>query len=244
MADKNMSYSAPTERLQILRTQSLASVVFQEIERMILEGELVGGDRINEKALAEQQGVSRGPIREACRRLEEAGLVEIKVNRGVFVRKLELEDVLEIFDIRTALFAFAGRILAQTVTNDEIGELDAMVRDMRAYVESGDVELYYPLNVAFHSKLLQFTRNRRLARLYDGMNKETYLYRRYSLALGENLKVSCDEHEAIVEALRGGNPTEIARIMRTHTISGRNRLLRTTPRGENRRFVDAWDDEI
>ena len=238
-----MPSSNSIEKLQILRTHSLASVVYQEIERMIVEGELQGGDRINEKVLAEQQGVSRGPIREACRRLEEAGLVEIKINRGVFVRKLAFDDVLEIYEIRAALFGFAGRIVAQVVTTAQIDELDALAGKMRAFVDAGDVESYYPLNLEFHALLMTFTGNKRLARLYESMNKELHLYRRRTLVVGSNLHASLEEHEEIVEALRSGNPTRISKAMRIHSLGGRNRLLRTTPREASPRFLDTWDDD-
>ncbi len=238
-----MAESDTFDKLHILRTQSLASVVYEEIERKIVEGELQGGDRINEKALAEQQGVSRGPIREACRRLEEAGLVEIKRNRGAFVRKLAFDDVIEIYEIRAALFGFAGRILAQVVTDAQIEQLDALLQKMRAFAESGDLESYYPLNLEFHSRLMAFTGNKRLARLYESMNKELHLYRRRTLIVGSNLKTSCDEHQAIVDAMRSGNPARISKAMRIHSMGGRNRLLRTVPRESAPRYLDPWDDE-
>ena len=131
MTEKQTNDSGPAETLQILRTQSLTTVVFQELERRIMEGELLSGERINEKQLAEEQGVSRGPIREACRRLEEAGLVEIKVNRGVFVRELKFIDLLEIYDIRAALFGFAGRVLARVVSMEQTEQLENLVERMR-----------------------------------------------------------------------------------------------------------------
>lgn len=237
-----MPESDTLEKLHILRTQSLASVVYQEIERMIVSGEMQGGDRINEKALAEQQGVSRGPIREACRRLEEAGLVEIKPNRGAFVRKLAFDDVLEIYEIRAALFGFAGRIVAQVMTAPQIDQLDALLTKMHAFAESGDVESYYPLNLEFHALLMTFTGNKRLARLYEAMNKELHLYRRRTLVVGTNLKASYDEHREIVEALRSGNPTRISKAMRIHSMGGRNRLLRSTPEATPR-YIDLWDDD-
>ncbi len=238
-----MPESNTLEKLHILRTQSLASVVYQELERMIVEGELQGGDRINEKALAEQQGVSRGPIREACRRLEEAGLVEIKPNRGAFVRKLVFDDVIEIYEIRAALFGFAGRILAQIITDPQIEQLEAVLKKMRAFAETGDVESYYPLNLEFHSLLTSFTGNKRLARLYENLNKELHLYRRRTLVVGSNLKESCDEHQEILDALRGGNPARISKAMRLHSMGGRNRLLRSIPREASPRFLDMWDDD-
>src|SRR5262245_432277 len=86
--------------LELLRSTSLATVIQEKIERMILEGELVAGQHLNELALAQSLGVSRSPVREACRKLEQAGLVEIINNRGMFVRRVDLQQALDIYAIR------------------------------------------------------------------------------------------------------------------------------------------------
>jgi DNA-binding GntR family transcriptional regulator len=84
--------------IALLQSSSLTSVVQQEIERAILEGEYEPGSKLIEAALAERLGVSRGPVREAFRMLEEAGLVRNEKNRGVFVRDIPIEEAVEIFD--------------------------------------------------------------------------------------------------------------------------------------------------
>src|SRR3546814_19342740 len=71
-----------------------------ELEGMIVSGELSGGDRLNETVLAERFGVSRGPVREACRGLERSGLIRFVANRGVFVREMNVKEALELFDVR------------------------------------------------------------------------------------------------------------------------------------------------
>ena len=86
--------------LQILQAHSLPSVVQAEIEQMIMGGELRAGQRINEAALAERFGTSRGPVREALRALEECGLVRAERNRGVFVREVTLAEADEVYDLR------------------------------------------------------------------------------------------------------------------------------------------------
>ena len=95
-----MDEIAPELALRIRRTQSLTSLVRQELDRMIENGELQSGDRLNEIALANRLGVSRGPIREAFRGLEQSGLVEVVGDRGVFVRQVELKEVVEIYEVR------------------------------------------------------------------------------------------------------------------------------------------------
>jgi len=237
--------SAPHQNLKILRTQSLSRVVFDSLEDAILTGKMEPGERINESAIAEKYGVSRGPVREACRRLEEAGLVDFIVNRGVFVKKLAFEDAVEIFQIRAALFAFAGRVLAHRITNEQIGVLDELIDEMEAAAARQDAGTYYERNLEFHASLMRFTGYRRLVRLYEGLNKELHVFRRRGLDDASNRETSSRQHRAIVEALRGGSPAYIARVMRNHSMSGINRTLRSMELSvEQRSSVSLdWDEE-
>src|ERR1700722_16032171 len=108
------------------RAETLSSLVAEELERMIIRGELQAGDRINESALAEMLSISRGPIREACRSLEKSNLVKVVTNRGVFVREMSVAQAAEIYDVRAHIFGLAGRLAASRVSLREIAELLAM----------------------------------------------------------------------------------------------------------------------
>ena len=231
-ADRPYEKSEAARRLDILRTQSLATLVLQELERMILEGELKAGERVNEKALAERQNVSRGPVREAVRRLEEAGLVEVVVNRGVFVRKLELEEALNVYDIRSALLGLAGQLLLERLDPDKIGYLYGLVDRMDVLAEARDLEAYYPLNLEFHAVLMEFTGNKRLAELDAAMAKELYLFRRRSLVTGSGLSASSGEHRQIVDALASGDAERATTLMRNHALAGKQRLFKALPESE------------
>ena len=221
----NTPQSPAAQTLEILRTHSLATIVLQELERMILSGEIKPGERINEKALAASQSVSRGPVREACRRLEQAGLVEIVVNRGVFVRRLKAKDAAELSDIRASLSGLAGRLLAENVSDEQFDHLADMVARMEALAERGDVEGYYPLNMEFHAAMLRYTGNDRLAEMCAAIDKELYLFRRISLDKGWGLRNSVKEHRKILEALHKRDPARLAKVMEQHAITGKRRLL-------------------
>jgi DNA-binding GntR family transcriptional regulator len=222
--------------------KSLATGIYGELESMIINGALGPGDRINEKSFADQRGMSRGPIREACRRLEEAGLVEFKVNRGFFVRVLDLEDVLEIYDVRAALFSHAGRILARRITNEQLDELADLHARMEAAVMAGEADLFYTLNRRFHSRIMAFTRNRHLADIYEGLDKELHIWRKRALILDGNVRASSHEHGLILDVLRNGNPSRIAQVLRDHSLAGRNRLLRTMP-DQLAHLQSHWDEQ-
>ncbi len=150
--------AVPHPTIALLQSSSLTSVVQQEIERRILQGELAPGAKLIEATLAEMLGVSRGPVREAFRMLEEAGLVRQEKNRGVFVRSIPLDEAIEIFDLRAAMDEVVGRCLAQSITPEQLREVRAMVEAMEKAVKAGAADAYHLLNLEFHDKLVELCR--------------------------------------------------------------------------------------
>jgi DNA-binding GntR family transcriptional regulator len=209
-------------RLKSRRTETLSSLVAEELERMIIRGELQAGDRINESALAQMFSISRGPIREACRSLEKSNLVRLATNRGVFVREMSVEQAAEIYVVRANLFGLAGRLAASRVNSRDIAKLRAMVEEME---EAKDIDAYYPLNVAFHACLVELSGNKRAADLYKALSKELHLFRRRGLVQGDSIVLSNEEHMRIIEALRDRNSELAERIMAHHIMAGKDRLL-------------------
>ncbi|MCC7048392.1 MAG: FCD domain-containing protein [Alphaproteobacteria bacterium] len=215
-----------TLALKIRRTESLASLVRKELERMIVSGELTGGERLNENALADRLGVSRGPIREACRGLEQSGLVEVVVNRGTFVRQIDLRAALGIYDVRSALFGLAGRLLAAQATPALVTRLAELVDAMdRA---STDLDAYYPLNVAYHAALIEGCNNEHLAATYRNLAKELHLFRRRGLVPEASMKASNHEHRAILDAIRARDSGKAQALMEAHILAGKARLIKMT----------------
>lgn len=219
-----MDEIAPELALRIRRTQSLTSLVRQELDRMIENGELQSGDRLNEIALANRLGVSRGPIREAFRGLEQSGLVEVVVNRGVFVRQVELKEVVEIYEVRSALFGRAGRLLAPKITAEQLGVLNELVDRMDEAVAADDLNTYYPINLEFHRRLLEFAGNRRILSMYQSLIRELHLFRRRALVAQGWLRASNAEHRAIVKALSARDPDKAEQLMSLHVMGSRIRL--------------------
>jgi DNA-binding GntR family transcriptional regulator len=211
----------------IRRPQSLTTIILNELETLIMSGELSPGEPINEKAFAEKNAVSRGPIREACRRLEQAGLVEIIVNRGVFVRKVAPKDAADLCDIRAMLSGYAGKILAERITGEQAQTLTSQVERMEALAASGDLETFYPLNTEFHAAIFDFTGNERLGRMYEEISKELHLFRWRALVVDANLGKSLEEHREILEALIAHDPLRAAKAHEDHSLAVKKRLLGT-----------------
>lgn len=212
--------------ITLLQTSSLTSVVQQELERRIVQGELSPGDKLIEAALAESLGVSRGPVREAFRMLEEAGLVRQEKNRGVFVRHIPLDEAMEIFDLRAMMDEAVGRQLAAAITPDQLRQVRSMVDAMERAVKAGDADTYHLLNLQFHDTLVAFSGNRKLTVLYRRLINELSLFRRMNLADSNQLPVSASEHRAIVKAIASGDAEAAGRAMRQHVLDSKLRTQR------------------
>jgi phosphonate utilization transcriptional regulator len=217
----------PHPTIELLRTASLSSAAQQEIERMILDGEIGPGSKLTEAWLSERLGVSRGPIREAFRMLEESGLVRQEKNRGVFVREIPPEEAREIYDLRAAMDELVGRRLAETITPDQLKAARALVERMDLAARAGDSDAYHLLNLEFHDALVGFTGNRKLAGVYRKLVKELALFRRRNLRDQQLLPHSAAEHRGILKAIASGDPEQAGRTMFDHVIESKERALKS-----------------
>ena len=226
--------STPESQISFLLNKSLAQLVQGEIERQILGGELQAGERLNEVALAQRLNVSRGPIREALRTLEEAGLVRFEKNRGAAVRVISPEEASDIYEVRAALEALACRRLGARVTPAIVAELRLLALQMDATVTAGDVAAFHGINIAFHERIMEHAGNRELAVAYRRLVGNITLFRQRTLAVEGSLADSNAEHHGIVDCLAAGDGEAAARVMQQHIeeSSQRTRLALRHPTKE------------
>jgi phosphonate utilization transcriptional regulator len=229
------SAAAPAVRLRavaadhpiaVLQAHSLPALVQRELERMILAGDLAAGAKLREAEVAAMLGVSRGPVREAFRALEESGLVRLEKNRGVFVRQISVDEADDIFELRAVLDEFAGRRAAQNANRVEADELQALAQRMEQAVERGDVDGYHAANVAFHDRIVELAGNPKLTTLYRRLVNELHLHRRAALGQAGILPVSMREHRAIVEHIAARQPAAAGRALYEHAMASRDRVHR------------------
>jgi DNA-binding GntR family transcriptional regulator len=216
--------TAPLKDLQILQTKSVGDLVREEIIGRIKRGDLMAGDKLSELSLAQQFAISRAPVREAFRALEEAGLVRLEKNRGVFVRRIEEPEAQELYALRATLDEMAGGLLAPRMNEVTAEELEGWLARLAEAARIGDMKAYFPLNIAFHDRLVELTENHTLIEFYRKVIDRMHLLRRRNFDEGQGSQASQDEHRAIVAALRTGQPKEAAQAMREHVIKGYERL--------------------
>jgi phosphonate utilization transcriptional regulator len=211
--------------LALLQSTSLTRLVAESIEQQILTGELPPGSKLNEMALAQRFGTSRGPLREALRLLEESGLVRQEKNRGAHVRKILLSEAADIYDVRAGLDATAGRLLATRATAEQLRTLRALTDAMRD-VPAGDVERFHALNLGFHDAIVSMTGNPVLIEQYRRLTKLLALFRRRNLLAPMAIPHFAEEHSAIVDLLAARDAAGAAEALFAHAQGGRARMQR------------------
>jgi DNA-binding GntR family transcriptional regulator len=214
------------EHLRIYKETSLTGIIRDEVTRMIEAGELLPGAWVNEADLAQRFGVSRGPVREACRGLEQIGLLRFVVNRGAFVREIDAREAAELYDLRSALFALAGKLAAPIMDRTGVTCLEQLIEQMEAAAASGDLDAYYPLNLQFHRAILELSGNQRLLSAYQNCVRELHLFRRSALVSKGRMKASNLEHKAIFRALKNRDAVKAFQLMQDHVLDAKARVLR------------------
>lgn len=212
---------AELSKIEIFRSLSLPALVQEEVLRMIKAGELVAGQHVNEVDLAERLKISRPPVREALRSLEEAGLVRLERNRGMFVRLVSETDAIELYQVRAALDTEAGLLLAPKIADEQVHELERTLDEIEACGNNG-VNRTFPLNIAFHDRIMEMAGNALLLTVYRQVINRMHLLRRRSFSGGN--AASHREHRAIVSALASRDGAAAARAMRQHVENGFERM--------------------
>jgi phosphonate utilization transcriptional regulator len=210
--------------IAIVQSHSLTMLVQRELERMVLTGELAVGKKLNEAELSTRLGVSRGPVRESFRALQETGLVRLEKNRGVFVREISVAEADDIYEIRATLDQMAGRKLATSIRPEQLASLRTIVSRMHAAADRGDVEGYHQANLGFHDALVEYAGNPKLLQIYRRLVNELSLFRRHTLAQPHRLPDSTLEHEEILRLIESGQAEAAGQKLHEHATASRGRV--------------------
>jgi len=193
-----------------------ADKIADELEEMIFVGRFNDGDRLDEIRLAAQFGVSRTPIREALQRLVASGLAEQIPRRGVFVRQPGLVELVEMFEVMAEIEAVCARLAANRISEAALDELERVNGRCQQTIEEDNTDGYYQENERFHQIIYQQSGNSFLAAKALRLQHRLKPYRRIQLRLRGRMVQSLTEHEAVVSALRTGEPERAAAALRDH----------------------------
>ncbi|MFP4432479.1 MAG: GntR family transcriptional regulator [Spirochaetaceae bacterium] len=197
---------------------SLSDRVYFYIKDLILSGELKGGERIPEEKVASRFGLSRTPIREALRRLEEYGLIRIKPRSYAEVITLRPEEASDVAELRAAMETLAVRLLAERATDEDLVELRALCSACDEAAAQGDIAEVFEHDSDFHLAIARRSGNRHLYELFEKLDAKIQLLRLVLHLPIERVKEFIGQHHLLLEALENRDANKAVAIMRRHVL--------------------------
>jgi len=207
---------------------SLAKQAEMAIRDGIINGTFAAGQRLNEVELATSLGISRAPLREALQGLSNEGLVELVPRRGARVASFQIDQVIELHEVRQALETMGASLAAVRAAKSDVHELQELVDHTRA-IMSASTSHSYPVDVDLHLKILNLSGNRRLQELWHDVTLQLRLARSRSGDQPERARDALDEHQIIVRAIAAGDGPAAAEAMRAHLEASQSSVRALAP---------------
>ncbi|MDC7244630.1 MAG: GntR family transcriptional regulator [Sphaerochaetaceae bacterium] len=212
--------------------KSVQRIVFETLKDEVLTGQLKPGDFLNTLTIARRLGVSRTPVREALNRLTSIGLTENEPHKGYFVKKLSVDEILEIYYIRASLSGACTRLAVNNITDEQIGHLSSLCDEMENHLSQNNHEHMLDTNYTFHDTIFKAAHSPRLQELVLQYYQLSEQYRALALELPGRYGEVCSEHRAIVDALKKRDPDLAENKEKEHQINTARRIaeaLNVTP---------------
>lgn len=213
---QNLAEVPGTRRFVAISRSSLPEQVAGRLRDMIVQNELLPGERIRERTISAELNVSRTPLREALQVLAAEGLVELLPNRGAIVANPNLKDVKEMIEVQGVLEEYAGQLFCANATEDDVAEIRALHDDMLAAHDRHERLAYFKLNQRIHRKLVEVAGNNTLDGIHELLSARLYRFR-YQPNLQIDLwQTAIEEHEQILAAVIARDGPRLGRALRDH----------------------------
>lgn len=198
----------------------------------IMDGSFAVGAHLRAEPLAERLGVSRTPVREALRRLDAEGLVNLVANHGAYVRGWSRRDMEEVFDLRIRLESYAAELGAHSMPDSDIAKLEELDRRMREAASSpaaGKRDEVKDLNTQFHRVIIEGSMSRRLGLLLSTIVEAHLITRTFHTYTSADIERSMNHHSELIAAIRARDPEWASAIMQSHLRAARQVTLGAMP---------------
>lgn len=198
-------------------TQSLREVAYESMRDAIIKGNLRPGDRIREAEISEQMGISRGPIREALRQLEQEGFIYSHPYRETVVTEVSSEEVEKVFvPIRKVVESYAAKRAHLTLTEDDFDNLHKIIMEMEKASSNDDLDLISEYDLKFHQYIVQKAGGTTLIPIWNSIVGRIHSRFLYQGIKHESFYNVVKEHSDYLKLLRDGNPTKIEEHLSIH----------------------------
>ena len=206
------------------KTVSLADQVFERLENDIITGVYPRGELLTELKLVEQLGVSRTPIREALRRLEQERLIR-ESGKGSVVLGITVEDLVDIMNIRQRTEGLAAYYATKNLTPEGLNILRQISELQDFYFTKKDVENLRQMDDRFHDTIYELSQRTIIRDILLSLHRKTMRYRRISIEDPARLEHSIREHKAIFDAIASGNADLAAELTTRHIENAKENMI-------------------
>lgn len=198
------------------RTADSANRAYRAIHKMVVDFQLRPHQRINEVQLARELNLSRTPVREALNRLTSEGFLIVKPNLGFFFRALEIDDLVQLFELRAVIESGGLALACQRARDEDIRKIETFWQEAQQRYRRHDPDEILGLDEAFHTQLIALSGNDELVRSLEAINARIRFIRRTQISLGRSHPKLIDEHTELLRALRDRDSARCHRLLHDH----------------------------
>lgn len=205
----------------------LREVIFNTLREAIIVGELKPGERLMEVQLAEKMGVSRTPVREAIRKLELEGLVEMLPRKGAHVADLSVKDIMDVLELRSTLDGLASSLSASRITEEEVRELKHVQSQFVGYVEKENLQGSVKKDVEFHDIIYRSSRNDKLMQITNNLREQIQRFRVIYIKDYSSTRDLIKEHAEIFDAISRRDPDAARQAAQKHIKNQEDTIIKS-----------------
>lgn len=199
-----------------IKRESISQQIYRKLKDRILDGDLPPGTHLLENKIADQAGISRGPVREALRQLEADGLVEVKANIGTFVHTLTIEEIIEIYTVRSLLEGYTAKLAAEKATRTGIEKLHRIMRAAQKSAGNGDLQETIKHDFDLHRQIWEMASHRIVYDLLHHLEWRVRMLIMLQAPLFTQLVDSIQDHTLIIDAIAEGNGEMASALVQEH----------------------------
>lgn len=208
------------------RTISIADQIFEQLERDILTGKYQRGEVLSELRLSAELGVSRTPIREAVRRLEQENILK-ETGRGMVVIGISREDMLDMYEIRLRIEGLAARKAAANISDEQLKQMEETLDLQSFYIdkqEGDSAEQIRDMDSRFHELIYESSGSRAFHETLSALHRKIMKYRSASVSKHSRALLSLEEHRAIYDALAAHDSEAAEKATLNHVVNARDSM--------------------
>jgi DNA-binding GntR family transcriptional regulator len=214
------------------KTPPIGEMAYVSLKEAIVKGRLHPGQRLVESALSDQMGISRIPVREAIKKLEQDGLIEKLEKGGFIVKNPSREEIEETFGIRACLESYAAAITTRRMDASTLDRLEDALDKYRDALKQKDIAKMTQLNNRLDEIMYRTPKTKKLYALIGNFRDSISRYRKALLTRMDYAAISLSEHEEIVQAMKEGDGEKVEKLVRKHLLRGRDIIIKEMESGK------------